>query len=90
MNDRLAQLREKALRREFRELRQPPASDGLRWAFSRDEAQNATALFALRCREEQPIVLPDERICFMRSRMRLTQCLSDVSAAARLFRIRLK
>lgn len=86
MNERIMALREKTLRREFRACRLPPAENGIRWAFSRDEAQNATALFALRCREEQPIVLPDERICFMRSRTRMTSCRGDVSAMARLIR----
>lgn len=86
MNERLTGLCEKALCREFRQYRMPPAGAGIRWAFSRDEAQNVTALFALRCHEEKPVVLPDERICFMRSRTRMTQCRGDVSATAQLIR----
>ncbi len=86
MNERLTRLREETLRHVFRRYRHPPVDNRMRWALSRDEAQNATMLFALRCREEQPIVLPDERICFMRSRTRMTQCRGDVSAMAQLIR----
>lgn len=86
MNERLLKLRDETLCRNFRKFRLSPVSERPHWAFSRDEVQNVSALFALRCREERPIVLPDERICFMRSRTALASCCGDTSPGARLVR----
>ena len=68
MNDRLDKLRDATQRREFKRFRTGPSADAGRWLGFVSEQRRVTELFKIRCREEIPIVLPDERIAFMRSR----------------------
>ena len=86
MNKRLDELREMTLARAFGKYRTGPDRVAGRWAFRGSEQRQATELFKLRCREEIPIVLPDERIVFMRSRKGLAWCRSDVSPFAGFLR----
>lgn len=79
-------LREEVLMRSFKKYRQQPVHRASIFAFSRNEARNVTELFCQRCREEVPVVLKDERICFMRTRTKLTACTGDVSALDRFVR----
>lgn len=72
--------------RAFGRYRTGPEKDPGRWAFRGSEQRQLTDLFRLRCAEERPIVLPDERIAFMRSRKSLARCNGDTSAVARFFR----
>ena len=86
MIERLLRLRQATLDREFRSLRTGPEQAPVRWAFSKAEMRQVTELFKLRCKEESPIVLKDERIAFARSRKSLTRCWGDVSALDKMCR----
>ena len=86
MNERLTRLREFTLNRMFKTYRVGPNSHPGRWAYSGSEQRQVTELFVCRCHEEVPIVLPDERIAFTRSRNALTWCRVDKSPTARFFR----
>ena len=73
MEERLRELREDTLARAFKKYRTGPTKDPGRWAFRGSEQRQVTELFKLRCLEERPVVLPDERIAFMRSRNSIAQ-----------------
>lgn len=85
MNLRLSKLREETLERVFRNYRTGAMRAPGRWAFRGSEQRQATELFKLRCREENPVVLPDERIVFMRSRRSLSWCRADKSIVGWVF-----
>lgn len=86
MNQRLSELREETLKRAFKKYRTGPDADPGRWAFLGSGQRQVTELFKLRCREERPVVLKDERIAFMRSRNSIAVVRTDTSWLAQQFR----
>lgn len=70
MDKRLSELRDFTQARRFKEYRSNEPSKSFH--FDGDESEYCSRLFAERCRDEVPIVLPDERIAFSRSRCELS------------------
>ena len=74
MIDRLERLKEFTRRREFRQYRSTAPQRQISCRGS--EQLKQAMLFVERCRDENPVVLPDERIAFMRTRNSLVHIAS--------------
>ena len=86
MKERLEKLREMTQSRTFKAFRRNPERGDVHWAFPGSAQRQATEQFKLRCRMETPVVLPDERIVFMRSRNELAWCRVDTGPFSRFVR----
>lgn len=86
MKERLEKLREMTQNRAFKAFRRNSDRAEVHWAFPGSAQRQATEQFKLRCRLETPVVLPDERIVFMRSRNELAWCRVDTGPVSRFVR----